>query len=360
MPSEDKGHSYTVTWVTDQLAVGCAPMSYAQLESIREQGIDAIINLCGEFCDLHDIERKAGFEVHYLPLADEEAPELVELEKALAWMDEAIYLGKKVLIHCRHGIGRTGTVLNAYLLRRGLGHKLAGKKMKKLRSKPANFAQWWTIRKYGRQSGKLSARAPSLEFKRLVDLSPFFNDYLKLVEEIEFRAEKADQRTICGAEHIRCCRTPIRLTLVEALHLSHRINLELTQQDRLDVIELAVETARAERKARRELEEEGSKRYCLSGVGALCPLQHAGRCMLFDSRPLQCRAYGLDISNDGELWHNFLIPKLDRISFEVWFAYTGVMHEEIMPTFTLPDVVSGKFIEGLFKLMMTLGLEEGV
>lgn len=358
MASENDGQSYAVTWVTDQLAVGCAPMSHTQLESIHDQGIDAIINLCGEFCDLHDIERDAGFEVHYLPLADEEAPELVELEKALAWMDEAIYLGKKVLIHCRHGIGRTGTVLNAYLLRRGLGHKLAGKKMKKLRSKPANFAQWWTIRKYGRKSGKLSARAPSLEFKRLVDLAPFFNDYLEVVNEVEVRAEQSDNRTLCGMDHTLCCRTPVRLSLVESLHLSHRINLELTQEERLSVIERAVETARAERKARRELEDAGSEKYCLSEAGSVCPLKHEDRCMLFEFRPLQCRAYGLDISNDGELWHNILIPRLDRISFEVWFAYTGVMHDKAMPTFTLPDVVSGKFIEGLFKLMMTMGLDD--
>jgi protein-tyrosine phosphatase len=113
--------AYSATWVTDQLAVGAAPMSYEQLDCLRAEGIGAILNLCGEFCDLHDIECAAGFEVYHMPLADEEAPELAELEKALAWLDEAIYLGKKVLIHCRHGIGRTGTVLNAYLLRRGLG-----------------------------------------------------------------------------------------------------------------------------------------------------------------------------------------------------------------------------------------------
>ena len=86
-------------------------------------GIGAILNLCAEFCDLHSIEEKAGFEVWYLPIADEEAPDLQELEKALDWLDECLYLGKKVLVHCRFGIGRTGTVVNAYLLRKGLGHE---------------------------------------------------------------------------------------------------------------------------------------------------------------------------------------------------------------------------------------------
>ncbi len=94
-----------LTWITESLAVGHAPMSYAGLDSIRAQEIDAIVNLCGEFCDLQEIEEKTWFEVYLLPIPDECAPDMEEMEKAMAWLDEAIYLGKKVLVHCRHGIG---------------------------------------------------------------------------------------------------------------------------------------------------------------------------------------------------------------------------------------------------------------
>jgi protein-tyrosine phosphatase len=82
-------------WITEHLATGHAPMSYEDLDSIREQGIDAIVNLCGEFCDLHQIEETSGFEVYYLPVADEHAPDLEAMERALDWLDEAIYLGKR-------------------------------------------------------------------------------------------------------------------------------------------------------------------------------------------------------------------------------------------------------------------------
>ena len=78
--------------------------------------------------------------------------------------------------------------------------------------------------------------------------------------------------------------------------------------------------------------------------------------MLFDHRPLQCRAFGLDESEDGELWSDLLTPALNKISGEIWFAYTGSMVEERLPLFSLPDVVSGKFMERVFKLM----LEQGV
>jgi hypothetical protein len=81
--------NYFLQWVTDQLAVGHAPMSYDELKSIREQGIDGIVNLCGEYCDLHQIEKGYGFEVYYL-LCKTMKPLLQENEKALQWLDEAV------------------------------------------------------------------------------------------------------------------------------------------------------------------------------------------------------------------------------------------------------------------------------
>ncbi|MBG0789695.1 MAG: dual specificity protein phosphatase family protein [Desulfovibrionaceae bacterium] len=349
----EKTLAYQITWVTDHLGVGQAPMSYPQLEAIRAQGVDAILNLCGEFCDLHDIEKDAGFEVRYLPLEDEEAPGLIELEKTLEWLDEAIYLGKKVLIHCRHGIGRTGTVLNAYLLRRGLGHKLAGQALRKLKSKPANFVQWRTIRKYGKAAGQLRVREPSLEFKRLVDLSPFFNDYSELVQRVEESGQSSDGLA-CGLDHSLCCTTPVSLSLAEAVHIAHRINLELTGEERLSVIEQAVETAQAERKVVKDM---GEGDFCLSESGSVCPLLQDDKCMLFEFRPLQCRAFGLDQSDVDGLWGRLITPALNKISAEIWFAYTGAMARGGLPHFALPDVVSGKFVERIFKYMMEQGLE---
>jgi protein-tyrosine phosphatase len=142
---------YQLTWITDDLAVGHAPMSYADLDGIGKQGIDAIVNLCAEYCDLHEIEEKTGFEVYYLPIPDENAPNMDDIEKALNWIDEAIHMGKKILVHCRFGIGRTGTFVTAYLVKKGCSLKVARKKMKHSCSAPSSYSQWRFLRKYAKK-----------------------------------------------------------------------------------------------------------------------------------------------------------------------------------------------------------------
>lgn len=345
--------AYKITWVTDQLAVGHAPMSYEQLDSLSKQGINAILNLCAEFCDLHSLEESQGFEVYYLPVPDEEAPELTELDRALSWLDEAIYLGKKVLIHCRHGIGRTGTVLNAYLLRRGLGHKLAGKKLKGLKSKPANFDQWWTIRKFGKESKRLTVREPSLEFKHLVDLSPFFDDFEQLVSRVdEFSAAHGPHlEGRCGQDHERCCHTPVRLHLVEAVYISHRINIGRTSQSRQELIERSVTTSKLERQALDTVDSENDE-FCLVNADAVCPLLVAGQCELFADRPLQCRTFDLEQEKKERLWRQEIDPALENSSRQLYIAFVSNFPAEKLPVFPLPEVTSGRYVQTFFHYML--------
>ena len=132
---------YPVKWITENLAGGYAPRSDEDLDGIRNAGIDAIVNLCAECYDLHDIERNRGFEVYYLPVADEQAPTLDQLEQVVRWMGNAIASGRKILVHCRFGIGRTGTVLTAYLLSRGMDMHRALKALRHTPAAPATEPQ---------------------------------------------------------------------------------------------------------------------------------------------------------------------------------------------------------------------------
>ncbi len=353
---------YEIRWITPQLAVGHAPMSYEHLKDIREQGIRAIVNLCGEYCDLHEIEEDYGFDVFYLPIPDEDAPDMRTLEQALDWLDEAIYLGKKVLVHCRFGIGRTGTFVTSYLLRRGFALKAAQKKMKTVRSGPTSFRQWRLLRKLRKKEKPLTIREPSLEGKHVLNLAPYFQEYEALAAEAEHTLETAfasgNPPQPCGKAHARCCGRLLLLQFVEAAYLSHYLIREIPRQRRLETVEKAL----AFRPGASHLEAGPG------GPPYLCPLNHDGTCLVFQRRPIACRLYPLSADTplpsgeqgsspprDGHplpLTLEEINAALREMSQELFFALNGTFLEGRSLLFPLPDVVSGRFIQDYFKILM--------
>ncbi len=363
---------YHLTWVTEQLAVGHAPMSYAELDSLRDQGIHAIVNLCGEYCDLHQIEMDYGFEVFYLPVEDDRAPELEALEKALDWLDEAIYLGKKVLVHCRLGIGRTGTFITSYLLRRGFGLRLAEKRLKKLRSTPSSFSQWWFLFRYGKRSGKLAIREPSLEGARLVDLSTYFGEYEALAEKADeaFREASAHSPELrsCGLETDACCRKHLSLQFIEAAYLNHHLNRALSSEDREKAIHRGGEMGRRLRgmaqvptgELTESTEETPFEGEVLSGSGEadeyLCPLNVDQKCILYSRRPVACRLFGVQEKGTAAFGHHRqeINLALYEISRSLFFALNGTFLEGRSFVFPMPHVVSGRFIQDYFAVLVEM------
>lgn len=319
-----------ITWVTEDLAVGPAPMSHAALDDLRAQGVRAILNLCAEFTDLHEIERAHGFEVYHLPVEDEQAPDVAELEKALDWLDEAIYLGRKAYIHCRHGIGRTGTVLNAYILRRGLGHLRAWLKLRGLRSQPANFRQWRMVRRYGKGVAPLTVCTPTLEHRGRDrcggGLAPFLAD----LDALAARAEQAcaglpPETGRCGREHARCCAEPFDMPLAEAVRLHTGLGAEVSREVRQDV------------------QERAAARNGADG----CPLLREGRCQAWALRPLRCILADLPPEARAEALAE-LSPEVDKASRELFQALTGRFMPEGFPRFTVADAVTGRHVQAFF------------
>ena len=332
---------YPLQWVSSQLAVGPAPQPY-QIEELKELGIDSILNLGLELEPLAEFEREEGFEVLHVPLVDEEAPDLEELERILEWLDEAIYLGKRVLIHCRFGVGRTGTLLYSYLLRRGWGQKRTKKLIKQLRSQPANAEQARLLRRYGKQEGALNIREPSLGPEGFMDLGPYFSELDKCWQKLEPHLGENNQ---CGRDHDDCCYELVQVSLVEAVYLLRMMNKRLDSQTRKACIQEAVEAGERLKELKKECRDYIELRKDYAKENIRCPFNRDEKCLLFKQRPLACRLAGQELTGQD------LQKKLQDLSDELIQELSEGEVEKFESRIYLLEVISGRFVQKFFQVL---------
>jgi len=170
--------NYPLKWITPQIAIGYAPHNPADIDDITSQGIGAVLNLCAECYDLHEIEAAAGLAVHWLPISDEDAPELGDAQDALIWLDTMLADGKKVLVHCRFGIGRTGTMMVAWLLKQGHTLDDTLEILKHTPARPTSRRQWEFLRALNIDSGSPAVSKQEGLGKNSNRLGNFFRKYL--------------------------------------------------------------------------------------------------------------------------------------------------------------------------------------
>ena len=341
---------YSLNWITDHLATGYAPMSYEELDAIREQGITAIVNLCGEFCDLHQVEESTGFEVYFLPVEDECAPDLAAMEKALDWLDEALYLNKKVLVHCRLGHGRTGTFIAAYLLRRGFDFHLAEKTMKGRHANPATYQQRSFLKKYGKQVGALHTVPPRIDNRPVTDISPILLAYEELLARFDRQLGERGQENCCGRGNGACCHQPFDLLLIESIHLSQAMNKTLNQQQRQKVVEQAFTLAQRLKDLHHL--HPGMTTDAIVAVSPqeplACPLLESGECLVMTARPSRCRYWGTVVTAEQG---REISQAMATLSQQAFLSLTGRVPPVEHLWFSSADTISGKFVQLYFQAM---------
>ncbi|MCC6165792.1 MAG: dual specificity protein phosphatase family protein [Caldilineaceae bacterium] len=103
--------------VTPQLYVG-GQYSARGWSRLRARGITAVVNLRDEFDDAEAGIAPAAYL--YLPTVDNTPPRIDDLCRGIRFMQQEIAGGGRVYVHCMLGVGRSATMVAAYLVHQGM------------------------------------------------------------------------------------------------------------------------------------------------------------------------------------------------------------------------------------------------
>ena len=113
-----EAHDYC--WVDgDTLAAGAVPRSPQDLLNFREVGIKHIVTLTEQALTEYQISGQltaASFIYHHFPIPDGQPPTLLQAMQIIRIIQASDVNGGGVFMHCREGVGRTGTMLHFYFM----------------------------------------------------------------------------------------------------------------------------------------------------------------------------------------------------------------------------------------------------
>ena len=139
----DGGYAETpaeYTWMVRNRLLACIhPVDAAALRTLAEARISLVITLTGRAHDA-DVLAAAGLRQLHLPVRDFAAPTLEQLDRGVRAIDEELARGGAVAVHCRAGLGRTGTLIACYFVARGMNAEQAIARVR--RRRPGSVESW--------------------------------------------------------------------------------------------------------------------------------------------------------------------------------------------------------------------------
>lgn len=107
------------SWITPDLAVGGAFPRGTAASLARDHGVGAVVDVRVEECDDPEELAACGLKFLHLPTEDLCGVSQPMLDEGVRFAREAATEGRRLLIHCQHGIGRSATVALCVLVDRG-------------------------------------------------------------------------------------------------------------------------------------------------------------------------------------------------------------------------------------------------
>jgi protein-tyrosine phosphatase len=107
-----------LSWITDHLAIGghIPPAHFAQLARDR---VSVVVDLRGEACDDERLLARHQIELLHLPAIEFAALSPATLQRGVAFVIARLRDGRRVLVHCSRGIGRSAMLALCVLVECG-------------------------------------------------------------------------------------------------------------------------------------------------------------------------------------------------------------------------------------------------
>jgi atypical dual specificity phosphatase len=114
--------AHPLDWVIPGQLGACVNPAVGLLAAaeIRTAGVALLINL-HEKPHPPELLTDLGVEMLHMPVPSTYAPTPEQLDRGVDAIHEALARGTRVVVHCGAGLGRTGTLVAAYLISQGAG-----------------------------------------------------------------------------------------------------------------------------------------------------------------------------------------------------------------------------------------------
>jgi atypical dual specificity phosphatase len=108
------------TWVEPPLLAAMAqPASAEEYQWLRAQGVSLVISLCEDPPRRHWLNEAGLFSMQF-PVVDMQPPEQKQVDACLSAIEKAHAQKLGVAVHCGAGLGRTGTMLACWFVKKGM------------------------------------------------------------------------------------------------------------------------------------------------------------------------------------------------------------------------------------------------